>query len=52
MNEKYAEGGYMKLWIPESPNAQRLRDFQQKIKSDKELRLLFEKEWQSMTAIS
>ncbi len=52
MNEKYAEGGYMKLWIPESPNAQRLRDFQQKIKSDKELRLLFEKEWQSLTAIS
>ncbi len=52
MNEKYAEGGYMKLWIPESPNAQRLRDFQQKIKCDKELRLLFEKEWQSLTAIS
>ena len=52
MNEKYAEGGYLKLWIPESPNAQRLRDFQQKIKSENELRLLFEKEWQSLTAIS
>ena len=52
MNEKYAEGGYLKLWIPESPNAQRLRDFQQKIKSEDELRLLFEKEWQSLTAIS
>lgn len=52
MNEKYAEGGYLKLWIPESPNAQRLHDFQQKIKSEDELRLLFEKEWQSMTAIS
>ena len=52
MNEKYAEGGYLKLWIPESPNAQRLHDFQQKIKSENELRLLFEKEWQSMTAIS
>lgn len=52
MNEKYAEGGYLKLWIPESPNAQRLHDFQQKIKSENELRLLFEKEWQSLTAIS
>lgn len=27
MNEKYAYGGYLKLWIPESPNAQRLDDF-------------------------
>ena len=25
LNEKYAEGGYLKLWIPESPNAERLR---------------------------
>lgn len=52
MKEKYAEGGYLKLWIPQSSNAQRLKDFQQKIKNPKELRLLFEKEWQSLTAIS
>lgn len=32
LNEKYAEGGYLKLWIPESPNAARLHDFQQVIK--------------------
>ena len=25
LNEKYAEGGYLKLWIPESPNAERLK---------------------------
>lgn len=24
LHEKYAEGGYLKLWIPESPNAERL----------------------------
>lgn len=28
MAEKYAPGGYLKLWIPESPNAQRLAEFQ------------------------
>ncbi len=29
MAEKYDEGGYLKLWIPESPNAQRLAQFRQ-----------------------
>lgn len=50
--EKYAEGGYLKLWIPESPNAQRLQEFQQRIKNPRELQMLFEKEWQSLTAKS
>ncbi|MCQ2192992.1 MAG: HD domain-containing protein [Paludibacteraceae bacterium] len=27
--EKYAEGGYLKLWIPDSDNAKRLQAFQQ-----------------------
>lgn len=27
LDEKYAEGGYLKLWIPESPNAERLKAF-------------------------
>lgn len=30
--EKYAEGGYLKLWIPDSDNAVRLQNFQQKLK--------------------
>ena len=30
--EKYAEGGYLRLWIPESPNAIRLREFQSMVK--------------------
>lgn len=29
MSEKYAEGGYLKLWIPESDNAKRLAEFRQ-----------------------
>lgn len=42
LGEKYAEGGYLKLWIPESPNAQRLREFQNDIKDIERLRSLFE----------
>lgn len=35
MQEKYAEGGYLKLWIPESPNRQRLDELRE-IFRDKE----------------
>lgn len=42
LNEKYAEGGYLQLWIPESPNAQRLKEFQSMIKDMSLLRKLFE----------
>ena len=41
-DEKYAEGGYLKLWIPESPNAERLHAFQQLIKDRTEIRKLVE----------
>lgn len=43
--EKYAEGGYLKLWIPDSENAVRLKEFQQKLKDaewvDRQLRFLW-----------
>ena len=39
---KYAEGGYLKLWIPESPNAKRLSELQQLIKDRKKIRQLVE----------
>ena len=42
LDEKYAEGGYLKLWIPESPNAERLRALQQLIKDKAEIRQLVE----------
>lgn len=32
MAEKYADGGYLKLWIPESDNALRLKQFREMLK--------------------
>lgn len=46
--EKYAEGGYLRLWIPESPNATRLRELQEKIKDRQALRDLFETIYNSL----
>lgn len=45
MAEKYACGGYLRLWIPESPNATRLAAFQQKLKDPAATREMFEREW-------
>ena len=42
LHEKYAEGGYLRLWIPESPNAIRLREFQSMIKDKVLLRESFD----------
>ncbi len=43
MKEKYDDGGYLKLWIPESPNAERLADFRRELKDPGEIRRKFEK---------
>ena len=43
INEKYAEGGYLRLWIPESTNAVRLREFQSMVKDAVLLRNHFER---------
>ena len=40
--EKYAEGGYLRLWIPESPNAASLKQLQSLIKDRRSLRALFD----------
>lgn len=42
LNEKYAPGGYMKLWFPESKNALQLRQLQSVICNKELLRSLFE----------
>jgi uncharacterized protein len=42
LNEKYAEGGYMKLWIPESPNAARLEELREIIRDKTKLRKIFD----------
>ena len=48
IKEKYGEGGYLKLWIPESDNAARLQEFRTLISNEevlrKELADIYEKE--------
>ena len=43
LEEKYSENGYLRLWLPESPNAQRLEELRQLIKDRVALRTLFER---------
>ena len=43
LHEKYAEGGYLKLWIPESPNAARLKALQETIKDEESILRLLER---------
>lgn len=42
LNEKYAEGGYLKLWIPESENAAQLRALRRIIADESQCRAAFE----------
>ncbi len=42
MREKYDEGGYLKLWIPESPNAERLAGFRRQLKDTALIRRKFD----------
>ena len=43
LQEKYAEGGYLKLWIPESKNASRLKALRRIIADEIQRRDAFEK---------
>ncbi len=42
LNEKYAEGGYIKLWLSDSPNAAPLAELRNLINDKPRLRTLFE----------
>ena len=42
LHEKYAEGGYIKLWLPESPNAIPLAELRALIHDESRLRQLFD----------
>lgn len=42
LHEKYAEGGYLKLWIPESENAVQLRALRRIIADESQCRAAFE----------
>ncbi len=43
LKNKYAESGYIHLWIPNSPNEERLRRLRNIISDEKALRAMFEK---------
>lgn len=43
LKEKYAEGGYLRLWIPQSANAVHLQELRQLIAEEEELHKVFEK---------
>lgn len=50
LHEKYAEGGYLKLWIPESGNAENLRRLRKIIDDKQLLRTLFDAIFDEETA--
>lgn len=43
MEEKYSTNGYMRLWIPGSPNEKKLREVRETIANKKQLRGVFDK---------
>lgn len=43
LQEKYAEGGYLHIWLPESDNAQRLQQLRNVIANPQELRQHFDR---------
>ena len=42
LHEKYAEGGYLKLWMDNSPNAAPLKELRELIQDEPRLRKLFD----------
>ena len=49
LKEKYGDGGYLKLWIPESSNAARLEELRRIIRDEKELKIIFEQIWSELS---
>ena len=52
LQEKYAEGGYLKLWIPESSNSARLAELRAIIRDKARLRALFDRYFDEESAAS
>lgn len=48
LQEKYGDGGYLRLWIPESPNGERLEALRQIIRQPERLRPIFDRLWATM----
>ena len=49
LDEKYAEGGYLKLWLDDSPNAAPLEELRSIIKDKDLLRSIFEEEFDTIS---
>ena len=49
MAQKYAAGGYLRLWIPESDNAARLAAFRALLSRPEELRRAFDRAFDALT---
>jgi len=49
LHKKYAEGGYLKLWIPESPNAARLAELHALIKDEPAIRRILSDVYDTLT---
>lgn len=49
MHEKYSASGYIRLWIPGSPNAKRLRIIQDIIEDEAQLKAIFTRIYTSLT---
>ena len=50
LREKYGEGGYLRLWFPESPNAARLTELRRIIADPPRLRALFDTLFTTLTS--
>lgn len=52
MDEKYSNNGYIKLWIPNSPNEKALKELRNIIEDKKLLRKVFDDIWKEMSEIN
>lgn len=52
MDEKYSNNGYIKLWIPNSPNEKALKELRNIIENKKLLRKAFDDIWKEMSEIN
>ena len=50
MHSKYAKDGYLRLWIPNSPNAKRLNELRAIIETPAKLREAFDRLFEEETA--
>ena len=50
MDSKYSKDGYIRLWIPNSPNAKKLNELRELIAQPQQLRAAFDKCFEEETA--